>query len=565
MSDLKSILNEEYSKKQTTLNMESLLEMVAEVMELPISQYLVPDVIQEKQKGRKSQKLTIDLIPTLPITEIGWGSLATPDGEGKEVRTAAGQDLAQFLNNIAPGGELKSKIEALNAYYENPVPEAQGDNPGQQIKNVISNLVFYKTLTNIITNFNASSAGFAFESFLAVLLDAETGKQIPAGGAGTIADIVISQGGRPISLKLYKEGSLKVGGSYKQLVDDLTGKGEIDAGFMEYVVVTKDLNGSGLEQTGKLNFYAFNFTRDNFIQILALKPKELDLIKIPTKFSEPIEDLRAALQNAGPGGLEDFLTLPAATFVDLKPIVAAFIDIANDQAKAKGLDPAKMNLENELANVINVDDYTFTTNNKRFGYEAFPVSLKKQMLGQMPLEPEEIQIALDAINVAYEKAKIARQKAGKKGSARAEKFKELKFMPVKKSLRALENLKQDPQLYNLALQTSQGYLNNKQFELSKGQLIKLPSIADQNNLFPYGDQFEVGVINIGAQGLQDMLDASIGAVNDQIFSIFRDLKDLSSNLNAYVAGGLEDDSLAGEAKADAEDIATGTEKVRDSD
>ncbi len=565
MSDLKSILNEEYSKKQTTLNMESLLEMVAEVMELPISQYLVPDVIQEKQKGRKSQKLTIDLIPTLPITEIGWGSLATPDGEGKEVRTAAGQDLAQFLNNIAPGGELKSKIEALNAYYENPVPEAQGDNPGQQIKNVISNLVFYKTLTNIITNFNASSAGFAFESFLAVLLDAETGKQIPAGGAGTIADIVISQGGRPISLKLYKEGSLKVGGSYKQLVDDLTGKGEIDAGFMEYVVVTKDLNGSGLEQTGKLNFYAFNFTRDNFIQILALKPKELDLIKIPTKFSEPIEDLRAALQNAGPGGLEDFLTLPAATFVDLKPIVAAFIDIANDQAKAKGLDPAKMNLENELANVINVDDYTFTTNNKRFGYEAFPVSLKKQMLGQMPLEPEEIQIALDAINVAYEKAKIARQKAGKKGSARAEKFKELKFMPVKKSLKVLENLKQDPQLYNLALQTSQGYLNNKQFELSKGQLIKLPNIADQNNLFPYGDQFEVGVINIGAQGLQDMLDASIGAVNDQIFSIFRDLKDLSSNLNAYVAGGLEDDSLAGEAKADAEDIATGTEKVRDSD
>jgi len=94
MSDLKSILNEEYSKKQTTINMESLLEMVAEVMELPISQYLVPDVIQEKQKGRKSQKLTIDLIPTLPITEIGWGSLATPDGEGKEVRTAAGQDLA---------------------------------------------------------------------------------------------------------------------------------------------------------------------------------------------------------------------------------------------------------------------------------------------------------------------------------------------------------------------------------------------------------------------------------------------------------------------------------------
>ena len=542
--------------------LDVLTEMIEDILEVPLS--LVSERKSAKQ-NTKPQKLTIDLIPTLPITEIGWGSLTTPDGQGKEVRTSAGQDLAQFLNNIAPGGDLSAKIEALNSYYENPTPEMQGDTPGQQIRNVISNLVFYKTLTNIITNFNASSAGFAFESFLAVLLDAESGKQIPAGGAGTIADIVISQGGRPISLKLYKEGQLKVGGSYKQLVDDLTGQGQIDAGFMEYIVVTKDLEGSGLEQTGKLNFYGFNFTRDNFIQILGLKPKELELVRIPTKFSEPIEDLRTGLQNVGPGGLRDFLTLPAATFVNLKPVVDTFISVANDQAKARGLDPSKMDLENELANVVNMEGYTFTSNDKRFGYVNFPVKLKKQMLDQMTLTPEEYQIANQAIGVAYEKAVIARKKAGSKGSARAEKFKELKFMPVKKSLKALENLKQDPELYNLALQTSSGYLGNKQFELSKGQLSKLDGIADQNNLFPYNGQFEVGTINIGAQGLQEMLDASIGAVNDQIFTIFRDLKDLSTNLNAYVAGGLEDDSLAGEAQEDAEAIATGTEKVRDTE
>ena len=101
-------------------------------------------VIVEREKN-SSQKLTIDLIPTLPITEIGWGSLTTPDGEGKEVRTAAGQDLAQFLNNIAPGGDLRAKIEALDEYYQNPDPTVQGDTPGQQISAVISNLVFYKT------------------------------------------------------------------------------------------------------------------------------------------------------------------------------------------------------------------------------------------------------------------------------------------------------------------------------------------------------------------------------------------------------------------------------------
>ena len=560
MSELRNILKEEYTKKQGVYSVRGLMEMVEEILEFPLN-----SLKERKKESRKEGKLTIDLIPTLPITEIGWGSLTTPEGGKGEERTAAGQDLAQYLNNIAPGGDLNAKIESLNAYYENPVPEAQEGTPGQQISAVISNLVFYKTLTNIITNFNASSAGFAFESFLAVLLDAESGKQIPAGGAGTIADIVINKGGRPISLKLYKEGQLKVGGSYKQLVDDLTGKGQIDAGFMEYIVVTKDLSGNGLEQEGKLNFYAFNFTPDNFLQILALKPKELELVRIPTKFSEPIEDLRAGLQNAGPGGLSDFLTLPAATFVNLKPVVDTFISVANEQAKAKGLDPAKMDLENELANVVNMDGYTFASNNKRFGYVNFPAKLKKQMLDQMTLTPEEYQVASQAIGVAYEKAVIARKKAGSKGSARAQKFKELKFMPVKKSLRVLENLKQDPELYNLALQTSSGYLNNKQFELSKGQLSKLAGIEDQNNLFPYNGKFEVGTINIGAKGIQDALDKSIGAVNDQIFVIFRDLKDLSSNLNAYVAGGLQNDGLATDAKEDAESIATGTEKVRDTE
>ncbi len=73
----------------------------------------------------------------------------------------------------------------------------------------------------------------------------------------------------------------------------------------------------------------------------------------------------------------------------------------------------------------------------------------------------------------------------------------------------------------------------------------------------------MGTIRIGAAKIQDMLDASINAFNESIFSIFSDLKDLSSNLNAYVAGGLEDDSLADEAKEDAENIATGTEKIRD--
>ena len=55
-------------------------------------------------------------------------------------------------------------------------------------------------MTQVITSFNASAAGFTFESFLAVLLG---GSQI-ATGAGTIADFRTGQG-EPVSLKLYKK------------------------------------------------------------------------------------------------------------------------------------------------------------------------------------------------------------------------------------------------------------------------------------------------------------------------------------------------------------------------
>ena len=117
----------------------------------------------------------------------------------------------------------------------------------ENISKTMSYLVFFKTLTQIITNFNAASAGFSFESFLAVLLG---GKQIATGNQ-TIADLT-DRNGTPISLKLYKEGKLEVGGSFTDLMVDLENLGE-----MQYICTTKDLTGEGLDQEGRLTFYRF--------------------------------------------------------------------------------------------------------------------------------------------------------------------------------------------------------------------------------------------------------------------------------------------------------------------
>jgi hypothetical protein len=97
----------------------------------------------------------------------------------------------------------------LADFYSNPQSiDTSSDTMGQKIAKTLSYLTFYKTLTKVISNFNAASAGFNFEAFLAVLLE---GQQIKAN-TGTIADFTTGDN-IPISLKLYNEKSVLVGGS----------------------------------------------------------------------------------------------------------------------------------------------------------------------------------------------------------------------------------------------------------------------------------------------------------------------------------------------------------------
>ena len=113
--------------------------------------------------------LTLSSIPDIPISEIGWSKLNTKDG--KEVPSEARAQLGQFLDNI-PGNDIQGKLKSLSDFYNMDDATIKSMTEGTAAENIsktMSYLVFFKTLTQIITNFNAASAGFTFESFLAVL------------------------------------------------------------------------------------------------------------------------------------------------------------------------------------------------------------------------------------------------------------------------------------------------------------------------------------------------------------------------------------------------------------
>ena len=251
--------------RERPFDYKSLLSIVSDVMESAAPHQFI--IKEKKDSSGKTVEFTISMIPDIEVSELGWSDVRTPDGEGAPIKGRERQILEAYLENIVGGSggisALPQKLEALSRLADNPTAFVESQSAGQssteKIKTVISFLVFYKTLTKIIANFNASSAGFSFESFLATLLK---GKQIPASGANTIADFV-DQDGVKVSLKLYNEASVEVGGSFVDLVGDL-----VEDGKMTYLVVMKDLKGSREKLSGLLKFYKFDFTLDNVMEIL---------------------------------------------------------------------------------------------------------------------------------------------------------------------------------------------------------------------------------------------------------------------------------------------------------
>ena len=550
MANLKQILKEEYSK-HGKMNFKNILEMVDEVIALKenFENFMSLD---EKKKGGQQQmfsgKKTISTraIPAPSVSELGWASLNSND----EGAMAKREELEQYLRTIE-GSDLRVKLNTISKMLTDPsrVKElpSYGETQGQKIASVLAYLVFLKTLTTVITNFNASSAGFNFEAFLAVLLG---GQQIPAAGADTIADITAD--GIPISLKLYNEKTLKAGGSYNALIGDLVKRPKA---FMRYVVATKTLEGDDLQRQGQIGVFQYDLTSENIVEILYRSaPREnSELIRLPARVV------------SGERGLD--FKIPKLPGVE--QIEAKFYDLVKGQVgNVPWLDDLRSELDylsnNKLfrGNKIGRDGFKFHKKETGTPTKKSPVlELVTNFLEQNQIEGVDPVRLATILGASQEKAKEIYFKAVKAKDEVGEGLG--KFASSEASREFFNNL--DEKQRRRALLMTLGYVTSgNQYELTRADIYNIENLAGNYRVFGKGQsEIKIGEIEIGLQALQSVFDELVDDVNRTVFEIFDEMASLSENLQGYFAGGLADNSKANDAISSARKIGEKTEETKD--
>ena len=558
MNELENLIEEHYSKKQSNkFGFQDLIDLVESLYD-----DFAPMLNERKSPPKAAQSMNVEMsfIPEIDVSEMGWSDVSTSEA-GEIIKGPQRRLLEDYLSNIA-GTTLSEKIASLEAFYEDGDQTLLDDaeNRSEVIKKVMSYLVFYKTLTKVITNFNASSAGFSFESFLATLLD---GKQIPASGAGTIADFTTGDN-IPISLKLYAEKSLQVGGSYVDLVNDLV-EPKFNHPGMRYVVCTKNLQGKGLEQNGSIKFYQFDIDINNVANIIGVSSdKSAKCIRLPRAIETADTDYDI---NA---------TLPSARNM---PSIEDLKKIYEDNVRKNLKDNKSTISEDDLKDILN--RIGWGTNEKAFqpadpdrfgGVEqgvVFGISkTDRAKLSALLMPDKQAETAMkSAIGINNKReiisvftranddlvSQFTRAKlSGERGKQLAAMAKSGEFLSPEDSVKLYNTLSED--MKRVALKNSLGYLETYQWHLNRTQAT--------NTSAPLNAEYQ-GEIQVGTQAVVKLLNDVRDLLNQQVFQIFSSLKSLSDNLNSYFAGGLADDRRAAGAIDDAQQIEANTIEIKD--
>ena len=536
-------LVENYFAPKNLLTKEKLWGLFDEVLEEVEKSKTFVSLLNE---AAQTQTLDWSSIPEIAISEIGWSQMETT-AKGEQIPSEQRAQLLNFLTNIS-GEDLEGKLASLAEFYSGDdvvfASMIGNDNAGT-IGRVMSYLVFYKTLTTIITNFNASSAGFAFESFLGVLLG---GQQVPTG-EGTIADLRTADG-TPISLKLYAEASVEVGGSWTDLVRDVA------KGLMQYVVVTKtfDKKGGPMDVNGTLDFYRFDFTLDNIMDIMfnSKVAQNQRLIELP----------RAFIDN------------PALNYDEILP--GRSIVISPEELETLFVNSVKSEMgDDERADML-LRTLKWASNEALFvaaggrqpGYSKFYGKRLNNIINDLVMNEEGQEgvftpaeaAAVKAILIKANDDVIEYRKQKSSQNERGLAIKEIEFADAKTSREFYNSAEED--VKKRALMSTRGYLFTDKFKLNKTNVKRVASYSSHRVLPDGQSDIKIGSLAIGSSHVKAMLEKVSAIINEKVFDIFNNVKILTTNIQAYFAGGLAKDDQANNAIGAAQEIESKTEEVK---
>ena len=596
MSELQELLKKAYKKKQDApITPQLLMEMIEEMMNT-----LVP--LKEEEEPPKVRTYHISEIPLIPISELGWAN-ADDDVQTDDPNAPPSQrrGLEMYLSKI-PGNNFADKLSNVSNILENGINSLPKDNPKEFIQQAMAYLVFYKTLTMAITNFNASAAGFNFEAFLAALMK---GRQIPASGAKTIADITAEIDGErvPVSLKLYNVKGLEVGGSFFDLSNDMIRPNpewrkwikahpEFAGGAMRYVVCGKVLKGEGVEQEGQILFWQFDITRENLFRVLAnAGTGGREAIKSNSAFMRLLTEYQQAGSAEGIGhqmiadphtGKEvDTLVadwserLPTKTATgdsaELGSAWSGYIDKNSRQFSEGDLDASQLEAIRDVLVKLYVDTIEQTQSPNGVGGLPGNGTLIGLELARI-LDPEVDVRAADTggkiktHDPALTQARLIRDTVIKslfKGfktefvkarDVRGKEIEKIKWITGPVVVEWYESL-ETPELKALAIKNTLGYLQHYHWVIPKEKAKTLGGKPGSDPKTPFAS------LDIGAKTVLRVLETARGQLMDEVFAIFDQVAIMSQKLNTFFADGLKTTSDADQAAASADAVGTGTRKI----
>ena len=403
-----------------------------------------------------------------------------------------------------------------------------------------------------------------------------------------------------------------MGGSWRDLVGDI-----IDPKFnhpkgpaMRYISGIKVLEGEGLDQKGEIKLYQFDITLDNIVDIMlnSMHPEIVSMPEsmvdggdgiahlIPTADRIPtneeleeriVDKVRAQLSDVEVSSvmeeidpnfsLDKFVNGPGGIFQ-----VMQYAEEGHKELFGKNWDGLARTKIRTLGNIAKAmkgspslvkfiyDKVFLPKYGKSSAWESLRPGTKpsRDVLSFITQVASLIRGHHNAMVDSYDASEVRKAREAARGRAgwmtvtdpRAKKGKESELAERAASREKISKYYRElsPEGKIEALKNTRGMVlgsvgGKTQWDLNDKQAI--------NPKYPVNAEY-LGELRIGGAYVEQMLTQVSEMLNEEIFSVFTSLKNLSDNLNGFFAGGLTDDKKAATAIESAQDIEKKTTELK---